>query len=155
MRNAIEQVMRRSFHLYWRFSRGLTLGARALVIDEARRVFLVQHTYVRGWHLPGGGVEPGETLIDALIRELREEANIEPTAPPRLHGIFFNERVSRRDHVAVYVVADFRQIGAPVPDHEIVAHGFFPLDELPNDTTAATRARIVEVFGGAPVSARW
>jgi hypothetical protein len=55
----------------------------------------------------------------------------------------------------VFVVKDFRQIGAPVPDHEIVAHGFFPLDELPNDTTAATRARIIEFLGGAPVSERW
>jgi 8-oxo-dGTP pyrophosphatase MutT (NUDIX family) len=155
IRSALEPLIRRLLHIYWRFARGLTLGARALVVDEQRRVFLVQHSYVRGWHLPGGGVEPGETLLDALIRELREEANIEPTAPPRLHGIFFNERVSRRDHVAVFVVDDFRQLGEPVPDHEIVAHGFFPLDELPNDTTAATRARIIEVLGGAPVSERW
>jgi hypothetical protein len=42
-----------------------------------------------------------------------------------------------------------------VPDHEIVAHGFFPLDTLPDDTTAATRARIIEVLGGAPISERW
>ena len=97
----------------------------------------------------------GETLIDALIRELREEANIEPTAPPRLHGIFFNDRSSRRDHVAVYVLVDFRQVAEPVPNHEIIAHGFFALDELPNDTTASTRARIIEVLGGAPVSERW
>jgi len=155
VRCAFEPLIRHVLHAYWRFARGLTLGARALVVDDQRRVFLVQHSYVRGWHLPGGGVEPGETLLDALIRELREEANIEPTAPPRLHGIFFNERVSRRDHVAVFVVEDFRQIGAPVPDHEIVAHGFFPLDELPNDTTTATRARIIEVLGGAPASERW
>ncbi|HEY7298532.1 MAG TPA: NUDIX domain-containing protein [Xanthobacteraceae bacterium] len=133
----------------------MTLGVRALVIDEQRRILLVQHSYVRGWHLPGGGVEPGETLIDALIRELREEANIEPTAPPRLHGIFFNERVSRRDHVAVYVLQDFRKIGEFVPDREIVAHGFFALDELPNDTTAATRQRIIEVVGGVPVTEQW
>lgn len=155
VREALEPLVRRLLHLYWRFARGLTLGARALVVDEDRRVLLVQHSYVRGWHLPGGGVEPGETLLDALIRELREEANIEPTAPPRLHGIFFNERVSRRDHVAVFVVADFRQIAAPVPDREIIAHGFFALDQLPNDTTAATRARIIEVLGEAPISERW
>jgi 8-oxo-dGTP pyrophosphatase MutT (NUDIX family) len=155
IRDAVGPFLRRFLHVYWRLSRGMTLGVRALVIDEQRRILLVQHSYVRGWHLPGGGVEPGETLIDALIRELREEANIEPTAPPRLHGIFFNERVSLRDHVAVYVLQDFRKIGEPVPDREIVAHGFFALDGLPNDTTAATRQRIVEVVGGAPVSERW
>ena len=77
----------------------------------------------------------------------REEGNIELTAPPVLHGIFFNRRVSRRDHVALFVVRHFRQTAAPVPNHEIVAHGFFPLDALPDDTTAGTRARIVEVLG--------
>ena len=51
-----------------------------------------------------------------------------------------------RDHVAVYVVREFRQTAAPVPNHEIVAHGFFPLDALPHDTTAGTRARIAEVL---------
>jgi 8-oxo-dGTP pyrophosphatase MutT (NUDIX family) len=155
VRDVLEPLVRRVLHAYWRFARGLTLGVRALVVDENRRVFLVQHSYVRGWHLPGGGVETGETVIDALIRELREEANIEPTAPPRLHGIFFNERVSRRDHVVLFVVVDFRQIAAPVPDHEIIAHGFFDLDSLPDDTSAATRARIIEVMGGAPVTERW
>jgi 8-oxo-dGTP pyrophosphatase MutT (NUDIX family) len=155
IRQALEPSIRRIIHFYWRFSRGMTLGVRALVVDEKGRIFLVQHSYVRGWHLPGGGVEVGETLIDALIRELREEGNIEPTAPPRLHGIFYNQRVSRRDHVAVFVLDEFRQLGEPVRNHEIIAHGFFSLDELPNDTTAPTRQRIAEVLGGAPVSERW
>ena len=155
IRQAFEPAIRRGFHTYWRFQRGMTLGVRGLVIDEANRVFLVKHSYVSGWHLPGGGVEPDETVIDALIRELAEEGNIEPTAPPMLHGIFFNARVSRRDHVAGFVLRDFRQIAPPVPTHEIIAHGFFKLDDLPNDTTAATRARIIEVMGRAPVSERW
>jgi 8-oxo-dGTP pyrophosphatase MutT (NUDIX family) len=155
IRTACEPAMRRVMHTYWRFQRGLTLGVRGLVIDEAGRILLVKHSYVDGWHLPGGGVEAGETMLDALIRELAEEANIEPTAPPLLHGIFFNSRTSRRDHVAVYVLREFRQTAAPVATREIVAHGFFAVDELPNDTTAGTRARIFEVMTGQPASERW
>ncbi|MPZ38140.1 MAG: NUDIX domain-containing protein [Rhizobiales bacterium] len=155
IRRACEPAIRRVLHSYWRFSRGLTLGVRALCIDEANRIFLVKHSYVSGWHLPGGGVEPGETVIDALIRELAEEGNIEPTAPPMLHGVFFNGRVSRRDHVVVFVLRDFRQTAAPVPNSEIVGHGFFKLDALPNDTSAGTRARIIEVMGRASASERW
>jgi 8-oxo-dGTP pyrophosphatase MutT (NUDIX family) len=154
MRNAIEQAMRRGMHVYWRFARGLTLGVRAIVIDESRRIFLVQHTYVRGWHLPGGGVETGETLPEALARELAEEGNIVMTAPPRLHGLFFNRRVSRRDHVAVFIVREFTQ-KPPQPNREIVAHGFFLLTALPDDVSRATRARLAEVFDGAAVSELW
>jgi ADP-ribose pyrophosphatase YjhB (NUDIX family) len=154
-RRAFEPVIRRVLHFYWRFARAMTLGVRAVVIDREGRIFLVKHSYVSGWHLPGGGVEAGETLAEALARELREEGNIEPLGPPELHGMFFNDRVSRRDHVALFVVREFRQAAPPVPNHEIVAHGFFPLGGLPNDTTAATRARIIEVMGAAPVDERW
>ena len=154
-RRAFEPAIRRVLHFYWRFTRAMTLGVRALIIDGSGRIFLVEHSYVAGWHLPGGGVEPGETLLQALARELREEGNIELTGPPRLHGMFFNRRVSRRDHVAVFVVRDFRQSAMPKPGREIVAHGFFPLEDLPKDTTRATRARIAEVLGGAPVSEWW
>jgi 8-oxo-dGTP pyrophosphatase MutT (NUDIX family) len=150
-----ESALRRVLHLYWRLSRGLTLGVRGLVIDGGRRVFLVKHTYVSGWHLPGGGVEPGESLLEALARELKEEGNVELLAAAVLHGMFFNSRVSRRDHVALFVVEHFRQPAPPRPGREIMAHGFFALEDLPGDTTAATRARIAEVMMGAPVSPRW
>jgi 8-oxo-dGTP pyrophosphatase MutT (NUDIX family) len=142
-------------HFYWRFSRPATLGARAVVIDGSGRVFLVKHSYVKGWHLPGGGVETGETFLHALTRELAEEGNILMTAPPRLHGIFFNSHASRRDHVALYIVREFRQDAPPQPNYEIIEHGFFAPDALPDGVTRATRARIAEVFGRAAVNELW
>jgi 8-oxo-dGTP pyrophosphatase MutT (NUDIX family) len=155
LRRRFEPLLRRVFHFYWRFARGATLGAFALVIDGQRRVFLIQHSYISGWHLPGGGVESGETIKTALARELMEEGNIKLTGEPVLHGVFHNRRVSRRDHVAFFVVRDFVQDSPPVPDHEIVAHGFFAIDELPADTGRAARARIAEVFEGRAVSELW
>jgi 8-oxo-dGTP pyrophosphatase MutT (NUDIX family) len=155
IRRALEPAIRRVLHTYWRFARGLTLGVRALVIDADRRVFLVKHSYVAGWHLPGGGVEVGESVLAALERELREEGNITLAGPPILHGLYFNRRVSRRDQVALYVVRAFRQDAPPTPNREIIAHGFFSPDALPADATRATRARIAEVFSGAPISEHW
>ena len=139
IRRAFEPLLRRVLHFYWRFSRGMTLGVRGLVIDGEGRVFLVKHSYVAGWYLPGGGVETGETVLAALARELREEGNIELTAKPALHGVYFNQRVSRRDHVALYVVRAFRQDAPPTPNREIIAHGFFAPDALPADATRGTR----------------
>lgn len=155
LRRALEPLIRRLMHFYWRFSRGVTLGARAMVIDGSGRVFLVKHSYVDGWHLPGGGVETGETFLTALTRELAEEGNILMTGPPLLHGVFFNQRASRRDHVALFIVRDFRQDAMPAPNYEIIEHGFFSTDALPDGVTRATRARIAEVFGGAAVSELW
>ena len=155
LRRALEPAITRLMHVYWRFSRGATLGARAMVIDGSGRIFLIQHSYVAGWHFPGGGVETGETFLEALARELAEEGNIVLTGPPVLHGVFFNKRVSRRDHVALYIVRDFRQDSQPVPDREIIAHGFFSPDALPEGTSRATRARIAEVLGGVAVSELW
>lgn len=155
LRRACEPALRKVFHLYWRFARGMTLGVRAVVIDDAGRVFLVRHTYVAGWHLPGGGVEVGQTLIDALRRELKEEARIELRDEPPLHGVFLNAHVSPRDHVAIYVVRAFTQDRLPQPNREIAECGFFDSQALPPDTTQGTRARIAEVLHGAPRIATW
>jgi ADP-ribose pyrophosphatase YjhB (NUDIX family) len=152
---AVEPVLRRVFHAYWRIKRGATLGVRGLVVDRDGRVLLIRHTYVSGWHLPGGGVETGETMHAALTRELREEGNVELTGAPVLHGIYFNRQASRRDHVALFVVREFRQDGAPKPNFEIAECAFFARDNFPDGTTKGTRARIAEVFDSAPVSEFW
>lgn len=155
VRHQLGRSIRPLMHLYWRYTRGLTIGVRGLVMDAQGRIFLVKHSYVPGWHLPGGGVEPGESLLTALGRELREEGNIELIGAPDLHGIYWNRRMARRDHVALYVVRSFRQVAPPQPNSEIVAHGFFAPDALPQETTVSTHARVAEVLGGRSAPEIW
>ncbi|HEY1735134.1 MAG TPA: NUDIX domain-containing protein [Methylovirgula sp.] len=136
----------------------LRLGVRGLVIDRrpgGDQVLLVRHTYVAGWYLPGGGVDPGESALGALARELVEETGVELRGAPKLHGVFFNPIESRRDHVVFYVIEEFHCRPAHPPDLEIAEARFFPIDALPAETTRATRARIDEVLRGAPVSELW
>lgn len=144
------------FHLYFLMARPMTVGVRGLVYDtENRSVFLIRHTYVPGWQLPGGGVEPGETTVEALEREFEEEGNILFTSPPVLKSLHFNRGASRRDHVAFYLIEAFRQTAPKLPDREIAEADFFPLDALPDKTTPATLRRIAEVFGGEAISPHW
>ena len=155
IRRACEPLLRRLFHLYWRFARGMTLGARAVVIDADGRVFLVKHSYISGWHLPGGGVEVGQSFEAAMRRELMEEGRIEALGEIALHGVFLNAHTSPRDHVAIFVVRQYRQDRMPEPNREIVACGFFAPDALPAETTQGTRLRIAEVLNDVPRIETW
>jgi len=147
-------MIRRFLHLYWRMKRGMTLGVRGAVL-RGNEVLLVRHGYTPGWHLPGGGVEPGETFEEALAKELLEEGNVRVKGAPELHGLFQNRNASSRDHVAVYVVRDFDYGGPLAPTFEIKEAKFFPLNALPGDTTQSTRKRLSEILEGLPPPAQW
>lgn len=142
-----QKLRGRLFHLWFLFRRPMTLGARAVVFDRATRsVFLIEHTYVPGWQLPGGGVERGESVLDALRRELAEEGNITIEGAPDLVEISYNSHTNSRDHVALFLITEYRQTAAKVPDMEIKDSGFFPLDALPEATTPGTQRRIAEAM---------
>lgn len=135
-------VIRFFLQQYWRVSRPLTAGARVLVVDPAGQVLLVRHTYMKGWYLPGGGVDRGETMRAAAAREIWEEAGIVATGELTLFGLYANFKEFKSDHIALYVLRDFTQ--EVRKSAEIAEIGFFPVDALPDGTSAATRARIRE-----------
>jgi ADP-ribose pyrophosphatase YjhB (NUDIX family) len=149
------RLMQQGYLAFSRLARGMTLGVRAMLLADDR-VVLVRHSYVPGWYLPGGGVERGESLGEALEREIREETGAVLSGPAQLFGVYRNARVHRRDHVALYVCRAWERLDAPsVPNREIVACETFPLGDLPDDVSPATLARIREVLGGEPPATDW
>lgn len=145
----------RLFHTWFLLTRPMTLGVRALAFDAEGRILLVRHTYIRGWHLPGGGVEWGQTMLDALARELREEANVEFGLPPRLQSVHLNTRVTKRDHVVLYLCENVRQAAPKQRDREIEEARFFRLDDLPETVAASTATRIGEFNNGTAADPFW
>ncbi|MGM8215359.1 NUDIX hydrolase [Bacillaceae bacterium W0354] len=49
----------------------------ALILNEAQDHVLMVKNVGSGWSLPGGAVEKGETLEEAMVREVKEETNLE------------------------------------------------------------------------------
>jgi 8-oxo-dGTP pyrophosphatase MutT (NUDIX family) len=140
---------------YWRFSRGLTMGAQALVLDEAERVLLVRHGYRPGWFFPGGGVEKGETVREALARELLEETGIALTRPAELFALYANIEAFPGDHIALFLVREWTRAHTPRPNPEILEHRFFAPAALPEGTSEGTRRRIAEILEGTAPSDTW
>ncbi len=143
------------FVVYSLATRAMTLGVRGVVQDDRGRVLLVRHTYGKGWHFPGGGVERGETLAEAIAKELREEASVILKKSPRHFHTYRNTRTSRFDHVALFI-CDGWEHGEPwQPNSEIAEIGFFPLEDLPKYITPYTRVRLEEIFNNQPISDYW
>jgi mutator protein MutT len=93
------------------------------------------------WDLIGGHLEPGETLEQTLIRELREEIGITPTAFHRIAMIDFTEEASEAVHFHVFRVEAFT--GEPrLANDEHTALRWFTLAEaaaLPDLASARYR----------------
>ena len=135
-----------------RFTSGMTLGVRTMLIKNDR-IVLVRHTYSPGWHMPGGGVERGESIHEAAIREAQEEAGVDMTEPAQLFGFYRN---GRRDHVALFVCHDWQQISPPrLPSLEISACELFALSDLPEDVSVGTLRRLKEYQDGLAPSRDW
>ncbi len=150
-----DKLVTKSLQRYWRFSRGLTMGAQGVIVDGRERVLLVRHTYRPGWHFPGGGVERRETVHSALKRELNEEVGVLLDGAAQLFGLYANLRAFPGDHIALFIVRQWKQPEIPDPNYEIAEQRFFPVGELPQDIYAPAARRMDEIFNGHPQDERW
>lgn len=141
----MDKLIRKMLHLCFLVTRPLTLGARALIYDESSNaIYLIKHTYQKGWAMPGGGVEVGESGVMALQREIEEETGIIPV-DPILKSLYYNNSVSKRDHVLVFLVDNWTlSANFKVNSKEISDGKWFELDKLPKDVTEDTLHHIKE-----------
>jgi len=129
-----------------------TVGARALVL-QGDQVLLIKHTYMPEWHTIGGGVDAGESALQAVIRELQEEVGIEPLDEPSLFGFYYNPHSKHDDYVAFFICKKFTQ--KPCKSREILEAKWFPINDLPQDISPGTQRRIDEYLGKCPKRDRW
>lgn len=140
---------------FWRLTRGMTMGAQAVVIDQQNQILLVRHGYRPGWHFPGGGVEWNEALSVAMARELFEETGVKITGEAKFHGLFTNFKTFKGDHIGVFIIKQWQQPTVPKPNAEIVEIGFFSQNALPEHTVEGVKNRLNEIFNSAPISTTW
>jgi len=133
--------------IYWHIFKPITLGVRAIVVDEKNEILLVKHTYQNFWFLPGGGVDRGETFEQAIKRELIEETGYEVDTID-LFGVYQNTFEGKRDNIVVFVCKGGKFIEYS-PSPEIEKYGFFSADTLPENTSRGMRKRIEEFCGSS------
>ena len=151
----LKAIMTRILRWHGLLKRTVTLGVRGVVRHPDGRVLLVRHTYMPGWYLPGGGVDPGETAMEAFAREVLEETGVVLAEAPRVVTMFVNPRLGRRDHVVFLEGAASEGAVLAGPSREIAELGWFSLEALPEGVTPATRRRLDELFAGRVAERTW
>lgn len=121
------------------------IGAFAIIFDDRQHVLCVRTAYgKRRWTTPGGRVEPGESPLDALVREVREESGL-LIAPGELIGVYAKPW---EDDLALSFAAQVLGREDWQPDEEIGEIGYFSPRDLPRPMTIAARTRILDGADG-------
>ena len=114
----------------------IRLGCSALIRDESgEKILLTQRADNGQWCLPGGGVDPGETVEEACIREIDEETGLKARVN-RLLGIYSdpNKLVEYPDGNKAHIVAlsfEAEIIGGKLGlSNETTDFGYFTLTEI-------------------------
>ena len=131
------------------FPRGIEVVCGGVIEDAEGRILLTQGTkWGNLWTIPGGHIEPGETVKQGCIREIREETGLTVDAVAVLRwGELINPPEFLRPAHFIFVHIDCRVLGGAVqldPSEHTVYRWVTPVDALDYETTETTRASITQ-----------
>jgi ADP-ribose pyrophosphatase YjhB (NUDIX family) len=121
------------------------IGVFALIFDNQRHILLGHRRDIDWWNLPGGGMEAGETVDEALCREVGEETGLEVEVE-RLVGVY-----SKPQKQEVVLTFSCRITGGNLhPTEEIRENRYFAPDALPSNTLPKHRQRVEDAMLNRP-----
>src|SRR5215467_10688902 len=121
------------------------IGVFALIFNHERQILLGHRRDIDWWNLPGGGMEAGETVDEALRREVREETGLEAEVE-QLVGVY-----SKPQKQEVVLTFRCRVIGGKLQaTEENRENRYFAPDALPSNTLPKHRQRIEDALLNQP-----
>jgi 8-oxo-dGTP pyrophosphatase MutT (NUDIX family) len=132
----------------------LTMGVKVVLERPDGWVLLERLSYAPGWHLPGGGVEAGETVYDAARREVQEECGL--VVPDlTLLGVLYHPQEGRDDHVVVLRGPVGQEAPARADGVEALEVCWTGPNQLPQGTTPGTRRVLEAYWAGRELGTVW
>ncbi len=107
----------------------VSLGAFAIIFNGQGEVLLSHRVDMDAWNLPGGGVEKGELPDTAVVREVKEETDLDVVVE-RLVGVYTHTNKDELIFAFVCRVVD----GRPQLSNEADRHAYFELHQIPANT---------------------
>jgi ADP-ribose pyrophosphatase YjhB (NUDIX family) len=131
-----------------------TLGVNIAILNDKEQILLTERSDFEVWCLPGGEVDPGESLAQAARREAREETGLEVELT-RLVGVYSRPGwLNGGMHVVLFAA---RPVGGAlkVQESEVLRAGYFRLSEIPAALVFGHRQRIEDAFAGEGGGPAW
>jgi mutator protein MutT len=133
----------------------IMVGATLLVLNQQNQLLMVKRTDNGCWGVPGGAMEPGESLEDTVTRETKEEIGIE-VKEMELFGVYSGQDLyyqypSGAEVYNVSIVYLTRNIEGviEVNQHEHSEHRYFSLHQLPSEISPPIKSILRDLVNKA------
>jgi nucleoside triphosphatase len=114
------------------YPKGIEIVSSSIIENDGKILLARSPKWTNKWTLPGGHIEPGETILEAGKREVKEELGLNAT-PVKI--INFGELINSKDfhrpaHFIYFdILFDIEDTNVKLLEEELSDYGWFTIDE--------------------------